>query len=108
MGISSMQKIREGNIMMNAEEIQEFHPYLRQRSDLRYKLTIYQQDKKIECTLSRFADYSKISDAVDIHEGWGAIQGDLDKLEKWVHGNPVRFNKTKCKVLHLGRAIISV
>ncbi|TRZ26614.1 hypothetical protein HGM15179_000495 [Zosterops borbonicus] len=58
--------------------------------------------RKIQCMLKKFTGGIKLSGVDDTLEGQDAILSYLNRLEKWAHENLIRFNKTKCKVLHLG------
>ncbi|GAB0182051.1 hypothetical protein GRJ2_000670400 [Grus japonensis] len=57
----------------------------------------------IECTISKFANTTKLCGTMDTLEGTDAVQRDLDRLERQAHANFMMFNKAKCKVLHMGQ-----
>ncbi|GAB0176289.1 hypothetical protein GRJ2_000094100 [Grus japonensis] len=60
-------------------------------------------DSEIECTLSKFANNTKLCGVVDTLEGKDAIQRDLYRLERQTRVNCMKFNKAKGKVLHVGQ-----
>lgn len=69
----------------------------------KFNIFVNYMDGGTECTLSKFADDTELSEVFDKPDGCAVFQTDLSKLEKWANKNVGKFSWRNCKVLHLGR-----
>lgn len=56
-----------------------------------------------QCTIHNSTDDLKLGGVVDIPNGCAALQGDLNRLEKWVNRKLMEFNNANTRFLSLVR-----
>ena len=57
----------------------------------------------IENLIQMFTDDTKLYAQVNNDEDSKSLQEDVNRLEEWANKWQIRFNATKCKVMHLGK-----
>jgi len=57
----------------------------------------------ISSFIHMYADDTKMSRVVNGKKDWKELQQDLESLQKWSDEWQLKFNSTKCKIMHLGK-----
>ncbi|TRZ25771.1 hypothetical protein HGM15179_001357 [Zosterops borbonicus] len=67
-----------------------------------FNIFIKDMGEAIESFISKFVDDTKLGACVDLLEDRMAPQRDLEWLDGWAESNKMKFNQSKCRVLHFG------
>jgi len=106
--VSNWLSGREQRVMVNGEvstavEVVSGVPQGSVLGPLLFLVYINDLDEGLEGKISKFADDTKIGFTIKGEADRARAERDLGLLDEWSKKWLMRFNKSKCKVLHIGR-----
>ncbi|TRZ08141.1 hypothetical protein HGM15179_018968 [Zosterops borbonicus] len=67
-----------------------------------FNIFIDDMDEGIDSFISKFVDDTKLGACVNHLEDRKVLQRELERLGRWAESNKMKFNESRCRVLHFG------
>jgi len=100
--VGRTQKVRVGLAKSEATSVKSGVPQGSVLGPVLFLFYVNDLPERCISLMLMFADDTKVTRAITSYSEYSVLQNDIDNLHDWSQEWQLKFNKDKCKVLHLG------